>query len=266
TIKISDGAVTDEKISAVSPNKIAQDGAATNQVLKWNGTAWSPADDAISTGGNAGTADGFSNLDPSDFEILLKNNTDLDKNHLMRFESNNSFVSVREPSKADQIIAPVHLPHNAELVEVTIYYMDFSGGDLSVDLFRKSYIGGSQSLFGSSWSSTGSSGAVQSATISTISNGTIDNENYTYRLIVDFNFTGTVDAPGDAEHRIYGVKFKYTQPGNIVTGPGPYQTSYVGEDAPPAGDRYVGMVWIDTDSDRIRVWTGSGWNTVANND
>jgi len=46
TGKIANNAVDDSKIAGVSPSKIAQASATTGQVLKWNGTAWAPADDA----------------------------------------------------------------------------------------------------------------------------------------------------------------------------------------------------------------------------
>jgi len=49
TGKIGDGAVTDVKIAAVAPSKITAGGAASGQVLKWNGTNWTPQAD------NAGT-------------------------------------------------------------------------------------------------------------------------------------------------------------------------------------------------------------------
>lgn len=65
TAKIADAAVTEAKLAnaAVTMAKIAQAGATTNQVIKWNGTAWAPADDATATAG-AGA--------PSDAEYLVK--------------------------------------------------------------------------------------------------------------------------------------------------------------------------------------------------
>lgn len=50
TVKISDGAVSDVKISTVAPGKITQSGAAVGQVLKWNGTVWTPQADNTGTG------------------------------------------------------------------------------------------------------------------------------------------------------------------------------------------------------------------------
>jgi hypothetical protein len=45
TADIADGAITDVKVTSVAPGKLTQSGAATGQVLKWNGTAWVPQAD-----------------------------------------------------------------------------------------------------------------------------------------------------------------------------------------------------------------------------
>jgi Repeat of unknown function (DUF5907) len=45
TGKIADAAVTDLKIAAVAPSKITAGGAVSGQILKWNGTNWTPQAD-----------------------------------------------------------------------------------------------------------------------------------------------------------------------------------------------------------------------------
>jgi hypothetical protein len=40
-------------IGTIAPSKLAQAGASAGQVLKWNGTAWAPAADAVGTGGGS---------------------------------------------------------------------------------------------------------------------------------------------------------------------------------------------------------------------
>ncbi len=54
TSKIADNAVATDKIAdeAITGSKIAQMGALTNQVLKWNGTVWAPANDETGSGGS----------------------------------------------------------------------------------------------------------------------------------------------------------------------------------------------------------------------
>ncbi len=68
TINIANLAVTDAKINDVAPGKITQAAATSGQVLKWNGSAWAPAADAVGGGGaptlNPGqiiVGDGFTN-------------------------------------------------------------------------------------------------------------------------------------------------------------------------------------------------------------
>lgn len=50
TADLANGAVTDAKIANMAPSKILQGGATTNQVLKWNGTAWAPGADNTGSG------------------------------------------------------------------------------------------------------------------------------------------------------------------------------------------------------------------------
>jgi len=55
TADIANNAVTSAKIGngEVTMPKINQSGATTGQVIKWNGTQWAPADDAVGAGDNA---------------------------------------------------------------------------------------------------------------------------------------------------------------------------------------------------------------------
>ncbi|MEP2668477.1 MAG: hypothetical protein ABJH04_05775 [Cyclobacteriaceae bacterium] len=48
--KLANNAVDDSKVSNVAPGKLTQAGAATGQVLKWNGTSWVPQADNSSGG------------------------------------------------------------------------------------------------------------------------------------------------------------------------------------------------------------------------
>lgn len=54
TADLASSTVTNDKINsgAVTGDKIAQSGAITGQVMKWNGTTWAPADDATGSGGS----------------------------------------------------------------------------------------------------------------------------------------------------------------------------------------------------------------------
>jgi hypothetical protein len=60
TSKLNDNAVTTAKLanSSVSGQKIAQNGASVGQVLKWNGSTWTPANDSVGGGSANGPAGG----------------------------------------------------------------------------------------------------------------------------------------------------------------------------------------------------------------
>lgn len=47
---LADGSVTDVKVASLSPAKLTSASASTGQVLKWNGTAWTPQADAGGSG------------------------------------------------------------------------------------------------------------------------------------------------------------------------------------------------------------------------
>jgi len=49
TADLANLTVTDGKIANVATSKILQSGATTNQILKWNGTAWAPATESTGT-------------------------------------------------------------------------------------------------------------------------------------------------------------------------------------------------------------------------
>ncbi|HRE68064.1 MAG TPA: hypothetical protein PLM56_14195 [Cyclobacteriaceae bacterium] len=50
TADLANNSVTDAKVANVAPAKLLQGGASTNQVLKWNGTAWAPGTDNTGSG------------------------------------------------------------------------------------------------------------------------------------------------------------------------------------------------------------------------
>jgi len=77
--KIADGAITADKVAsgAIIGTKIAQAGATSGQALKWNGSAWAPADDAVGPTGltlplsasvsTSGSAISITNSNQSDY-------------------------------------------------------------------------------------------------------------------------------------------------------------------------------------------------------
>jgi len=205
--EIAPGAVTNDKITDVDPSKINQAGASAGDVLKWNGTSWAPGND-LTTGGGPVTS--YYAIDPGDFVGLKNNNQDIEKAVTVIFRNENEFVTVREASKAPDILAPVHLPNGSTITGVVIYYMDHAGPDITYDLIRKSFMGGNEVM--ANWQSAINSGTIQSASLSSIANPVVDNSQYSYRIVFRLSVdNGEVSIPNDAEHRIYGVRIEYTE-------------------------------------------------------
>lgn len=153
----------------------------------------------------------FYSIDPVNFQEL-KPDFNIRHNNMVIFESTNTFVTASRSGLGEEIIAPVNLPHEAVLKEMTIFYMDNDDDNIRVHLQRKSVVGNSEQIM--TWESTGSSAAVNNITVTNF-NGRekVDLENYTYRLIVVFDIDDgeEIDAPAQARQRLYGVRIKYQE-------------------------------------------------------
>jgi len=149
-------------------------------------------------------------IDPSDF-MALKADQGSGGHVTAIFQTDNTFITANDGSVSTHQMAPVHLPHNATIQEVIVYYQDSEPTrNIQVKLFRKKLDGGNDELF--AWTSSGNSGGIQNEVITTF-NGLekVDNEQYTYRVLVIFDLSGLVSLPGNAYERIYGIRFKYQQ-------------------------------------------------------
>ena len=211
TQDLANGAVTDVKITSMKPSKLQQEGASIGEVLKWNGSEWAPASDETSGGGTTS----YYSIDPSDFQMNSLSNGSSgpgDKNNLVVFSGSNPAATVRKKADGETISAPFHLPHNATVQSITVYYMDDRPGSNNIDFYidRNSYGSGTSII--SSAVSNESNNSVSSRNLS----GTpfsIDNQNYTYTFRVEFKVGGSdVEQYADMEQGIYGVKIQYTTP------------------------------------------------------
>lgn len=152
----------------------------------------------------------FFNIDPAAFQEL-KPNDDIRHDNIGIFEVDNTFITaIRDLNQ--QMIAPVQLPDGAEIKELRIHYMDNSSSNIKVYLLRKSWNGPSEEVL--TWESTGASASSANHIVASF-NGmeVIDLENYTYRVLVQFDIGDDrdVDSPEEARQRLYGVRIKYEQ-------------------------------------------------------
>ena len=193
---------------SLKPSSPAEDGLIVfdnnlKSYFYWSAGSWMK----LHTDGGARTS--YHSIDPLSFQELKPENS-IKHNNLIVFESENTFVTARPNGAGEEIIAPVNLPHDAIIQEVTLFYMDNDVRNLKVYLMRKSFSGQNEQIF--EWESSGASAMVSSQTFSAFNSlGTIDLENYTYRFVVVFDIDDgeSVDLPSQAKQRIYGVKIKY---------------------------------------------------------
>jgi hypothetical protein len=153
----------------------------------------------------------YYSIDPAAFQHLASVGNVRD-NNLAVFETDNTFVTATADALGEQIIAPINLPNGSIMKELSVYYMDNDTDNLKVTLLRKGFAGDSEVIL--TWESSQSSGSIQTGTFSDFTGkGTIDNENFSYRLIVEFDIDpdDVITQPEDARQRIYGARIRYQQ-------------------------------------------------------
>lgn len=171
----------------------------------WSDGRW------IRLNGESADGTGFHSIDPASFQDL-KRNSNTRHSNLIIFETDNAFATIGRSDYGEEIMAPLTLPHGAVLDEITVYYMDNDDQNLKVSVLRKGLGGGSEQML--SWESSGASSSIKSQAFTAFSGrGTIDLENYSYRIVVTFDLDDAeeVDTPIEAKQRLYGVKVKYQE-------------------------------------------------------
>jgi hypothetical protein len=155
--------------------------------------------------------DSYLSIDPIHFQEL-KANSNVRHSNIAVFEMDNTFVTASKSGLGEEIIAPVNLPHGSSLTEITVYYMDNDSDNLKIYLIRKSLSGVNEQIIG--WESSGTMPSVRTESFNNFNSmGSIDLENYTYRVVVVFDIDDgeIIEEPSQALQRIYGVRIKYQQ-------------------------------------------------------
>ena len=189
--------------NSVSPATLNASDA--GKVLVWNGTVWN----AQSVAGVSPSSN-YVMIDPSDF-YNLRTGDKKDKDNMIIFDDNSTYVTTIKRNEGPTIIAPVRLPHGATLEQVTVYYMDRESRNVEFDLLRKTPAGSNDPVV-AGWTSAGSSGAIRTSShVPVPGKEIIDNENYSYRIVVKLDQTNDVNDSSDADLRVYAVRIKYRQ-------------------------------------------------------
>ena len=102
--------------------------------------------------------------------------------------------------------APVHLPQNAQVTSVVVYYQDNSAGHINIQFERRNLVSLAVHDL-AEWDTEGEVSGLRNHKISPISYGMINNEGYTYWLFLRYS-----DGSAGTDLTIYGIKINYNAP------------------------------------------------------
>jgi hypothetical protein len=181
------------------------------QVLAWNETAgqWEPGAVNLDLAAYSEPQDRAYAVDATAF-VQVSN---LGTSHTHFTDDSGEGIYIQSPSTpvslptANALVAPVQLPHNAEITEVKVFCYDADDGtDVTVEFYEKDLEGFSSSVRVSG----GSTGATGNQTIRLIPSGLVtDNTRLSYKIKVSLK--GYATAP---QQYVYGaaVHYRVTQP------------------------------------------------------
>jgi hypothetical protein len=169
----------------------------------WKDTAWIPLSQPVSQ-------IEYYTIDPVDFQVL-KSDGKADKHNLAVFETDNTFVTASKDAEGESVMASLHLPNGSTIKEITVYYADNGIGNIGVQVLRKDLATGLNQVIGT-WTSLTNALNLRTATLGLLG-GTevIQNDLFTYRILVNFDIQSTIDRALLATQRIYAIRIAYQQ-------------------------------------------------------
>jgi hypothetical protein len=177
--------------------------ADAGKLLIWNGAQWVPQ----IVSGTSPVVQSYT-IDPADF-INLRRGDRRDKDNMLIFDDNNTFVTVNLKGDGLSIISPIHLPQGATIQQIILYYMDKDVRNFTFGVYRKNLAGVNDNII-TSWTSSANSPTILSSNhIPLPAKNVIDNNLYSYRLVVKFDPSDDTVDSNDADQRIYAVQIKY---------------------------------------------------------
>jgi hypothetical protein len=182
---------------AAAPTGTLPVGTAVGQVLEWNGSSWIPATAAVAPIVELETQTYTTeqarhlSIDPVDF-VLVNEKASSDVVGVLG-------DYVRSNSSSGTLAASLHLPDGAVIRSVRFLCYDNDSQNITLRLVR-SGAGGGTSLFSTNTSMQNTS--VHSVDLSgSLLNVAVDNQTYSYKVVAEMRSN---------EHRIYGVRVRYT--------------------------------------------------------
>jgi len=208
-----DGSLSSTSVVGIQGVDVSSTAPLNGQVLIYNSasTQWEPS----TTAATAMSGIQYYAVDPADF-VGMREEDKPDKDNIVIYEDDSEFVTIHKNDESNRIIAPLHLPHNANLSQMKIYFGKTNGANnLTVSLERKILSTGVISTI-RSWTSSpvDVSGSVQTRIenllTAPVNMRTVDNGTYSYRLLVTFNTATDFDERDDVRVMLYGLRFAYT--------------------------------------------------------
>ena len=159
----------------------------------------------------------YYSIDPLDFRELVDPliGVDLDEGGSLKFYDDDApFAMLINDAGIIEIMAPLHLPHGAEITNLKMYLRDNIGAGMRVSLYRKrmtDYSVGNDVL---SAVLIGGPAGDKELNVNITNLNTVDNINYSYRIYVRFDTNGLENdndaSIDDIEQAVYGGVIEYT--------------------------------------------------------
>jgi len=197
------GSPANSTVSRIRNNPVASAAPAVGDALVWNGTAWTPTN--VASG--SPTTQYFA-VDPSNFQGMQE---DGNKDASLGLMEGNDGRYVFAFEDARSIMAPINLPHGAQIQSITVYYEITSIlgvlSPINVRFLQKPLLGGATidltNVVIAPLISIGITPQSQSFS------HTVDNSSNSYRLLVKFSNFIDADELSESTQRIYGVRIQY---------------------------------------------------------
>lgn len=195
------GPINNVEVQRIRNRDVSTLAPTSGDVLIWNGSEWAP---------KPLTETQILAIDPANFQGMPLDGDDKESLGLM---SSNSGAFVFALGDSRMISAPVNLPHNARIDNITVYYQMTSivgiFFPMTIRLQQKPFTGGAPADVSSI-----SINALITVGVETRADAPghiVDNSANSYRLLVTFSNVIDVDRPSTALQRIYGVRIHYTK-------------------------------------------------------
>ena len=136
-------------------------------------------------------------LGPNDFHPLSEDTV---------YEKSDMHIYLMPASSEYSFSAPVHLPQDARITSIVVFYYDDSGPENLIIALRKINVYTKTETFLATWASTGQTPSNQVYKITPITGGNrVDNGGYIYNVAADFS-----GSSAQTLLKLYAVKIIFT--------------------------------------------------------